>query len=196
LAKTLFVQHVVSSAFDSMPNEVSHMRDWKSILLVSNDDAIASMMLGRIEEGGWQITVHRYSLRTLVVYRDDPSRFDLIIVDENVDDMIGATLAERLLRINGTVRIILLLAKANGETESKVRAAGVFGLLTKPVSPEELIEAAEEALGDTDAIASVECKKPRERSRWLRKALKVAEFRLQGLSERTDPVHQWPIGDS
>ena len=159
------------------------MRDGKNILLVSNDDAITGTMLAVTEEGGWQITVHRYGLRTLVVFRDGPSRFDLVIVDEDMDDVPGSTLAAQLLRIEGTVRIILLLARADRETESEARAAGVFGLLTKPVSPEELIGAVEEALGNTDAIASLEYEKPPERSKWLRNVLRGGELGLPGLLE-------------
>ena len=156
------------------------MRNRKRILLVSNDEAITDTMIGMSEEAGWQITVHRYGLRTLVLFRDDPSRFDLIMVDEGVDDVPGPALAAQLLSIEGTVRIILLLAKADAETEFKARPSGVLGLLTKPVSPEELVEAVQKALDDTYLVPSVAYQRSPERSNWLRDVLRGAGFGVEG----------------
>jgi two-component system, cell cycle sensor histidine kinase and response regulator CckA len=118
-----------------------------SVLIVSNDDAITGALLDTSGERGWQITVHAYGLRALFAFHDDPSRFDLAILDEEMDDVAGSTLAELLLNIKRTARVILILTMADSEMESKAKRTGVRKCLAKPVSRAELLDAVNQILG-------------------------------------------------
>ena len=81
-------------------------------------------------------------------------RFDLILMDIKmpVMDGVAATRAIRALPgAPGVVPIIALTANADPEDAEGYLAAGMNGVVEKPMKPEHLLAALQEALGEADA---------------------------------------------
>ncbi len=81
-------------------------------------------------------------------------RFDLILMDIKmpVMDGVAATRAIRTLGgVPGQVPIIALTANAEPEDSEGYLAAGMNGVVEKPMKPEHLLAALQEALGENDA---------------------------------------------
>src|SRR4029077_6130143 len=79
-------------------------------------------------------------------------RFDLILMDIKMPKMDGvaATRAIRQLGgLAGAVPIIALTANAEPEDSAEYLAAGMNGVVEKPMKPEHLLAALQHALGET-----------------------------------------------
>jgi CheY-like chemotaxis protein len=84
-------------------------------------------------------------------------RFDLILMDIKmpVMDGVAATRAIRALPgAPGRVPIIALTANAEPEDAEDYLAAGMNGVVEKPMKPQHLLAALQEALGEADAAAA------------------------------------------
>ncbi|MGZ5987254.1 MAG: response regulator [Caulobacteraceae bacterium] len=84
-------------------------------------------------------------------------RFDLVLMDIKmpVMDGVAATRAIRALPgAFGRVPIIALTANAEPEDADGYLAAGMNGVVEKPMKPEHLLAALQEALGENDAAAA------------------------------------------
>jgi CheY-like chemotaxis protein len=84
-------------------------------------------------------------------------RFDLVLMDIKMPRMDGVTAAREIRAIvgpAGRVPIIALTANADPEDSVSYLAAGMNGVVEKPMKPEHLLTALQEALGGARAAAA------------------------------------------
>jgi YesN/AraC family two-component response regulator len=77
----------------------------------------------------------------LAAFRAAPERFDLILTDEAMPDLIGTELARHFRRYRSDVRIILVSGHGGTQLARAATAIGVNELLCKPLQRRELAEA-------------------------------------------------------
>lgn len=84
-------------------------------------------------------------------------RFDLILMDIKMPVMDGVAAARAIRALPGrpgAVPIIALTANAEPEDAEGYLAAGMNGVVEKPMKPEHLLAALQQALGESDASAA------------------------------------------
>jgi DNA-binding response OmpR family regulator len=118
-----------------------------SILLLEDDQALADAVSAALRDDAYDVRLHTRSMETLLAFYDQPSRFDLVILDEDMRDMPGSLLARRLLYFSPRTRILLLYGEDNVEATLRGQAAGIHWFLPKPVSNAGLLETVRAALG-------------------------------------------------
>lgn len=87
---------------------------------------------------------------TLVEHGDD---FALAILDLDMPDLDGAELAKEIRKIRSEGELPILLLTSMGERRIDLSAAGITGLLTKPVKSGPLFNAVKNILADTRSLA-------------------------------------------
>jgi len=102
-----------------------------------------------LETAGHHIRMETSGAGALHVFSRNPSAFDLIVMDMGLPDISGLLLAEKLLKVRADIPI-LLLAGAEGQTQSKVRNSGVRYFGVKPLSMLDLAETVEKALTEAE----------------------------------------------
>jgi FixJ family two-component response regulator len=75
-----------------------------------------------------------------------PNRFDLVITDLRMREMLGTELARRLSTIRSGLPIVLITGHAQELNQQDLRAYGICCLLQKPTSLETLAESVYGAL--------------------------------------------------
>ncbi|HEX5122894.1 MAG TPA: two-component regulator propeller domain-containing protein [Rhodanobacteraceae bacterium] len=104
------------------------------ILLVEDDPTVAEVLLGLLGAMGHRAKHAPNGLAALVELKD--ARFDVALLDLDLPGMDGLKLA-RMIRA-GTVQpdlpMIAVTARSIGDEDLQVRAAGMDGLLRKPVT--------------------------------------------------------------
>ncbi len=120
-----------------------------SILLLEDDETLAGGMAAALTDNAYDVRLHTRSMETLLAFYDQPSRFDLVILDEDMRDMPGSLLAPRLLYFSPRIPLLLLYGEDDVEAELRGQAAGIRWFLSKPVSNAGLLETVRAALGRT-----------------------------------------------
>lgn len=111
-----------------------------SILVLEDNETLADAVSAALRESAYNVTLHTRSVETLLAFYDQPSQFDLVILDEDMRDVPGSLLARRLLYFSPHTPILLLHREDDTEAELRGHAAGIRRFLSKPVSSAELLK--------------------------------------------------------
>lgn len=106
------------------------------ILLVEDDPNLSLVLQDYLEMMNYDITLCRNGKEGLQTFRTEP--FNLCILDIMMPVMDGFTLAEEIKKINESIPIVFLTAKALKEDRIKGFRLGCDDYIMKPFSTEEL----------------------------------------------------------
>jgi CheY-like chemotaxis protein len=82
---------------------------------------------------GYRAVGFNKSSAALAAFRADPDRFDLVLTDEIMPEMTGTALAIALHEIRPEVTVILMTGYADEFGADRMQAAGIRGVLRKPI---------------------------------------------------------------
>ena len=108
------------------------------ILIVDDDEIVASMIQHMVRRMGYLSVVCKSPLRALTLFSRVPHRFDVIMVDEIMPEIRGTQLASRFLDIRCDVPIILMTGHGDKITLGQLQKSGIRATLIKPVIKEWL----------------------------------------------------------
>lgn len=114
------------------------------ILLADDEAAGRDFARATLEAAGHQVSAADNGADALAMLSS--SVFDLLISDIQMPEMDGLTLAERALRKDPALRIVLMSGYADGFAKAESLRPRLRAVLAKPVSPAELKAAVVRAL--------------------------------------------------
>ncbi len=124
----------------------------KRILVVEDDNSLSVLLrlIMKVQQDDWDVNSAATGLEALS--QVEKSKPDLILLDIMMPEMDGLEVARRL---NGderyqNLKIVILSALSDPDTQRRAKEAGVLEYWTKPISPDELREGMLRVLG-TDA---------------------------------------------
>lgn len=116
----------------------------ESVLVVEDEQAMRKLIRRVLERAGYQVLEAADAAEGM--RRFSAQRVDLVIADVGLPDMRGDELAESLLRVAPSARILLLSGYTEEEIGERVRDLGV-AFLPKPFALHDLLSAIAIALG-------------------------------------------------
>ncbi len=108
------------------------------ILLVDDEEPIVRLERQMLERLGYAVTTRTGSAEALDAFRAHPERFDLVITDMTMPNMTGDRLAREVTSVRPGVPVIICTGFSERLDERKAAAAGVRGVLMKPVLRSEM----------------------------------------------------------
>jgi hypothetical protein len=120
------------------------------VLLVDDEEILANLQRRRLEDLGYQVTMHTSSVEALEDFRARPEAFDLLITDNTMPRLTGSALAQEIHRLRPGLPILMISGVLETDDPVILRARGVTGVLRKPHSAKELEVAVREALRSVD----------------------------------------------
>ncbi|WHZ19692.1 MAG: hypothetical protein OJF55_001841 [Rhodanobacteraceae bacterium] len=135
------VKSVRDTGDAATPSQTSRRR----VLLVEDDTVAGQAIAGLIETFGYEVTLAPHALAALSEI-DSGDGFDAMVFDFDLPGMDGCELAKLLRRRGDATPIIALTASAHGDEEQRARAAGMDAFLRKPVLPDALRSAFDDAM--------------------------------------------------
>jgi CheY-like chemotaxis protein len=117
----------------------------KRILFADGDQLMAEPVNTMLLQMGCLVQMETSGKETLDTFDNNPSKFDLVVMDVGMPDMSGLLLAEKLMRIRSDIPIVLLTG-TDEQTRTRARASGIRWFGMKPVSIIELTQTVENAL--------------------------------------------------
>jgi FixJ family two-component response regulator len=77
----------------------------------------------------------------------EPQRFDLLLTDEAMPDLIGTELAREIHELRSAIPIIVMSGHGDTQLAKRAAAMGVNEVLRKPLQSRDLAEAIARVLG-------------------------------------------------
>jgi len=108
------------------------------ILFVDDEDMLASIGHQLLTHLGYDTVACTSSRDALDTFRAAPERFDLVITDQTMPAMTGATLVTELRRIRPDIPIILCTGFSHVMNAAQAQALGVDAFIVKPRGMQEL----------------------------------------------------------
>jgi CheY-like chemotaxis protein len=144
------------------PNKVLHRPEINSVLkpkttgglaparpsiLVVDDEKMALTLLERLlVEAGYDVVSAQSGFECLDLFRRQPRRFAMVLLDLTLPFMDGQETFRRLREIRADIPVVLCTGFIQQERLHEMMESGLCGFLRKPVSPEELLATVQSTL--------------------------------------------------
>ncbi len=89
---------------------------------------------------GYQVVAEAQPQAALELFRQAPDDFVLVLTDLTMPGMTGLMLAQELLRIRPSLRVVLMSGFSGTWTPASVRSLGLIDMLVKPLNAMALAE--------------------------------------------------------
>ena len=136
----------------SQPREPA-ARDKHVILLVDDEEIMVDVTRQTLERLGYEVVGKTNSVDALEIFQEEPERFDLVITDQVMPNMMGAELAENILSVRPEIPVILCSGFPETISQDQLDAAGIKKFVPKPISRDQLSTIVREALEANHATA-------------------------------------------
>jgi len=118
----------------------------RQILLVEDEQRLASLGQRILESEGFAVSVHTSSMQALEDFRSNPARYDLLITDNTMPHMTGLELVQQVLAIRPDIPVLMVSGIGESMSAEELKQLGVTRLLSKPYQSSELKAAARELM--------------------------------------------------
>lgn len=102
------------------------------ILFVDDEAAIANLGRRMLETFGYRVTTVTNGVEALEEFRAQPDRFDLVITDQNMPQILGMDLAQKMMQIRSDIPIILVTGYSELIDKEGAKAIGIRDYIMKP----------------------------------------------------------------
>jgi signal transduction histidine kinase/CheY-like chemotaxis protein/integral membrane sensor domain MASE1 len=117
------------------------MGEGQVILAVDDEVDVLHALEEMLAQLGYEPVGFNDSREALLAVRADPRRFDAIVSDEVMPQLIGTQLATEIRKLNPTMPVVIASGYGGAGFEARALAAGVNRVLRKPYRMAEIAEA-------------------------------------------------------
>jgi CheY-like chemotaxis protein len=110
------------------------------VLFVDDEVEIIQMASHMLSTLGYQPVVVPSGTEALRLFRENPSRFDVALIDQTMPGMIGTELARELLAVRPDLPIILVSGFSETILPQHIEALGIREFMMKPIIMRHLAE--------------------------------------------------------
>jgi CheY-like chemotaxis protein len=119
-------------------------------MIVDDEPALVALAEETLAALGYEPVGFTSSLTALQAFREEPKRFDLVLSDETMPDLTGIELAREIRQLRSEISIILMSGYGGAQLSERAQAAGVQGVLHKPLVRRDIAEPIARALRTRD----------------------------------------------
>jgi len=120
------------------------------VMIVDDEPALVRLAEETLAQLGYEPSGFDSSRAALDAFAADPGRFDLVLTDETMPELTGTQLAREIRKLRPDIPIMLMSGSPGAQPTAGAPAAGVTGLLYKPLLSRDIAE----------SLASVLCSRP------------------------------------
>jgi CheY-like chemotaxis protein len=123
---------------DSTDEGGSIPRGHERILFVDDEEDLAAMADEMLTDLGYRITAKCGAKEALVLFKLDPSQFDLVITDQTMPEMTGEELVKEILALRADMPIVMCTGYSPLVGDDTAKADGIKGFAMKPLTRKEI----------------------------------------------------------
>ena len=119
----------------------------EAVMIVDDERPLVALAEEMLAELGYEPVGFPSSSAALQAFRAEPRRFELILTDEAMPDLVGTELASEIRKLQPAVPIILMSGHGGPRLAKRAAAIGVNEVLHKPLQRRDLAESVARVLG-------------------------------------------------
>jgi PAS domain S-box-containing protein len=112
----------------------------QTVMIVDDEKALVALSEEMFAELGYEPIGFSSSVAALEAFRESPDRFDIVLTDETMPELIGTALAREIHALRPDVPIVLMSGYAGAQVVERARAVGIREVLRKPLQSRDIAE--------------------------------------------------------
>lgn len=110
-----------------------------NVLMIEDNESVSEMMSMFFENEGYEATFHQDGAEGYEAYKNNPTKWDIVILDLNLPTMDGMQICRNIRKISNETPIIMLTARDSESDQVIGLEIGADDYVTKPFSPITLL---------------------------------------------------------
>ena len=119
----------------------------ETVMIVDDEPMLVALAEEMLAGLGYEPVGFESSRVALRVFRDSPARFDVVLTDEAMPELVGTELAREIRLLRPGIPIILMSGHGGASLAQQAAAIGVKEVLHKPLQRVDIAESLARALG-------------------------------------------------
>jgi PAS domain S-box-containing protein len=112
----------------------------ESVMFVDDEKSLVALGEEMLAELGYEPFGFRSSTAALKAFREAPQRFDIVLTDETMPELIGTDLAREIRLLRPDIPIVLTSGYTGAPLYERARAVGIQEVLRKPLQSKDIAE--------------------------------------------------------
>jgi PAS domain S-box-containing protein len=125
----------------------------QSVLVVDDELPLMRLAEETLAQLGYAPSGFQSSRAALDAFAADPDRYDLVLTDETMPELTGTRLAREIRKLRSDVPVMLMSGHPGAKLTAGARAAGIAGILPKPLLSRDIAESLVRVLRQRDVRA-------------------------------------------
>jgi signal transduction histidine kinase len=118
----------------------------ETVMIVDDERPLVVLAEETLAELGYEPVGFDSGVAALQAFSAEPQRFDLVLTDEKMPDLMGTELAQKIRQLRPDLSIILMSGYGDMELSERARAVGIIDVLRKPLARRDIAEPVARAL--------------------------------------------------
>ena len=112
----------------------------QTVMIIDDEKALVALTEEMLAELGYEPVGFNTGKAALDAFREAPQRFDTVLTDETMPELIGTDLAREIRLLRPDIPIVLMSGYSNVPLDERARAAGISEVLRKPLRSKDIAE--------------------------------------------------------
>jgi nitrogen-specific signal transduction histidine kinase/CheY-like chemotaxis protein len=112
----------------------------QTVMIVDDERALVALAEEMLAELGYEAVGFQSSVAALAALRAEPQRFDIVLTDETMPELVGTELAREIRSLRSDMPIVLMSGYAGAKLHERARVLGIREVLGKPLQSVDIAE--------------------------------------------------------
>ena len=114
--------------------------DGQTVMIVDDEKPLVALAEEILAELGYEPVGFSSSPAALEAFREAPRRFDIVLTDETMPELVGTDLAREIALLRPDIPIVLMSGYSGAPLDERARAVGIREVLRKPLQSKDIAE--------------------------------------------------------
>jgi PAS domain S-box-containing protein len=124
--------------------------DGQTVMIVDDEKPLVALAEEILAELGYEPIGFSSSAAALAAFREAPQRFDIVLTDETMPELIGTALAQEIRLLRPDIPIVLMSGYSGTSLHESARSIGIREILRKPLQSKDIAECLGRVLPSSD----------------------------------------------
>jgi PAS domain S-box-containing protein len=112
----------------------------QTVMIVDDEKPLVALAEEILAELGYEPVGFSSSLVALEAFRLAPQRYDIVLTDETMPELVGTDLARELRLLRPAIPVVLMSGYSGAQLHERARAVGIREVLRKPLQSRDIAE--------------------------------------------------------